>query len=99
MSAAPSAILVERAVYFETANSDPVSSDAVADLVHELRQPLSSIEAISYFLEMTLPPEQLQARQYMRRLQQLVDQAESVLERAVSTTRKPPASATTVGAA
>jgi hypothetical protein len=47
------------------------------------------MEAISYFLEMTLPADQLQARQYMRRLQQLVADAELILERAVSAARKP----------
>ncbi len=67
---------------------------AIGELVHELRQPLSSIEAIAYFLEMTLPPEQFQARYYMRRLQQLVDEAELILERTVVTARKPPAAAT-----
>ncbi len=48
---------------------------------------------------MTLPAEQLQARHYMRRLQQLVDNAELILERTVSTVRKPPASAASVGSA
>lgn len=47
-----------------------------------MRQPLSSIEAIAYYLEMTLPAEQLQARQYMRRLQQLVDEANTILHHA-----------------
>jgi hypothetical protein len=31
---------------------------------------------------MTLPPEQMQARQYMRKLQQLVDEANSILHHA-----------------
>jgi signal transduction histidine kinase len=54
----------------------------IRDVIHDLRQPLSSIEAIAYYLEMTLPAEQGEARQYMRRLQDLVDQANSVLQRA-----------------
>ncbi len=49
------------------------------ELVHELCQPLSSIEAIAYYLEMTLPAEQSRERQYMRRIQQLVDQASVAL--------------------
>ena len=65
------------------------SSDELArDLIHDLRQPLSSIEAIAYYLEMTLPPELIQARLYMRRLQQLVDQTSSVLEDAAAGVRK-----------
>ena len=75
---------------------NPASKEAIQELVHELRQPLSSIEAIAYYVEMTLPPEQLQARQYMHRLQELVTQADSVLK-AASVTRKPPASAATAG--
>jgi hypothetical protein len=52
-----------------------------------MRQPLSSIEAIAYYLEMTLPAEQLEARQYMRKLQQLVDQANTILHHAAMDVR------------
>ncbi|HYL35346.1 MAG TPA: hypothetical protein VEV17_05495 [Bryobacteraceae bacterium] len=89
MSVVAPAFLVETPAYFEP----PAAREAIGDLVHDLRQPLSSIEAIAYFLEMTLPADQFQARQYMRRLQQLVVEAESILERTVSAARKPPASA------
>lgn len=79
MSAA--AILIESPTYLE-ANSMPERDEVVRDFIHDMRQPLSSIEAIAYYLEMTLPAEQLQARQYMRRLQQLVDEANSILHHA-----------------
>jgi signal transduction histidine kinase len=46
--------------------------ERLRDLVHELRQPLSSIEAIAYYLEMTLPAGQFEARQYMAQIQRLV---------------------------
>jgi len=69
--------------------------DILADFVHELRQPLSAIEAIAYYVEMTLPPELLQARQHMHRIQELVAQAESALAGAASAIRKPAASAAT----
>jgi len=59
--------------------------NAVHDFIHDLRQPLSSIEAIAYYLEMTLPAEQFQARQYMRRLQQLVEDANTILRQAALT--------------
>lgn len=89
MSAA-SAILVESPLtYLEAAPLASAADEAVRDLIHDLRQPLSSIEAIAYYLEMTLPADQFQARQYMRRLQQLVDQADSVLERAATDFKKP----------
>jgi signal transduction histidine kinase len=79
MSAA--AVLIESPAYIE-ATSAPLRDEAVRDFIHDLRQPLSSIEAIAYYLEMTLPPEQLQARQYMRKLQQLVDEANEILHHA-----------------
>jgi signal transduction histidine kinase len=79
MSAA--AVLIESPLYLEN-SSMPERDEFVRDFIHDLRQPLSSIEAIAYYLEMTLPAEQLQARQYMRRLQQLVDEANSILHRA-----------------
>jgi light-regulated signal transduction histidine kinase (bacteriophytochrome) len=76
MSAA--AVLIESPTYLE-ANSMPERDEVVRDFIHDMRQPLSSIEAIAYYLEMTLPAEQLQARQYMRRLQQLVYEANTIL--------------------
>ena len=88
MSAVPVAV-VESPAYFEVASQSLSSEETIHNLVHELRQPLSSIEAIAYYLEMTLPAEQFHARQYMRRLQQLVDQADSALKHAASDVRKP----------
>jgi len=82
MSAAQ-AVLVQTP-YLETMTSGSPSEVLVRDLIHDLRQPLSSIEAIAYYLEMTLPPEQIEARLYMRRLQQLVDQTSSVLGHAAA---------------
>jgi signal transduction histidine kinase len=87
MSAAQ-AVLVQAAPYVETKTSRSLSNELVRDLIHDLRQPLSSIEAIAYYLEMTLPPEQIEARLYMRRLQQLVDQTSSILQGAAAGVRK-----------
>jgi signal transduction histidine kinase len=86
MSAA-AAVLVESSTYIEAvpavgAVSAPARDSAMLDFIHDLRQPLSSIEAIAYYLEMTLPAEQGQARQYMRRLQQLVEEANTILHHA-----------------
>ena len=87
MSAAQ-AVLIETAPYLETMASGSSSDEMVRDLIHDLRQPLSSIEAIAYYLEMTLPPDLIQARLYMRRLQQLVDQTSAVLQDAAVGVRK-----------
>ena len=75
-----------------------LAGDSLHELVHELRQPLSSIEAIAYYLEMTLPAEQFQARQYMWRLQQLVEQTNALLEQRVGSARKPCARAPSASA-
>ena len=69
------------------------------ELVHDLRQPLSSIEAIAYYLEMTLPAGQFEARQHMlSQLQRLVADTNTILERSVGTQRKGCARAAGAGA-
>jgi phosphoglycerate-specific signal transduction histidine kinase len=93
MSAAAPAFLVDSPQYLD-AHSEPLPvEETLQVMVHELRQPLSSIEAIAYYLEMTLPAEQGQARLYMRKLQQLVDQASAVLDSTLPPGRKPCGSA------
>jgi signal transduction histidine kinase len=87
MSAA--AVLTESSLYVETPLRASSPDERLRDLIHELRQPLSSIEAIAYYLEMTLPAEQVQARQHMTHLQRLVEEANAVLERGAGIVRKP----------
>jgi hypothetical protein len=60
----------------------------VQTLVHEMRQPLSAIEAITYYLEMTIPPEQMEARSLLLRLHDLVQESNSILVEALSSARK-----------
>lgn len=62
------------------------TEDAISTLAHDLRQPLSAIEAIAYYLEMTLPAEQLEARQHLLRLQELVEHSSTILSHAVNAT-------------
>lgn len=96
MSAA--AVLVEAPLYRETPLAVSSPEDRLRELVHELRQPLSSIEAIAYYLEMTLPVGQVQARYHMTQLQCLVEEATAILERSAGTVRKPCARAHSAGA-
>jgi len=56
---------------------------ANADLIDDLRQPLSSIEAIAYFLEMTLPTSQMNAVCHLHRIQELIAEANSLLDQRV----------------
>jgi len=51
-------------------------------MTHDLRQPLSTIEAIAYYLEMTIPGELLEARTLLARVQQLLESADGILDRA-----------------
>jgi signal transduction histidine kinase len=87
MSAA-TAVLAETPCYVDGSVAIASPEDRLRDLVHELRQPLSSIEAIAYYLEMTLPAGQFEARQYMSQLQRLVADTNTILERSVGTSRK-----------
>lgn len=79
------------------ASVEMASEERLRDLVHELRQPLSSIEAIAYYLEMTLPAGQCQAREYMVQLQRLVEDTNTILERAVGAVHKGCARAASAG--
>ncbi len=63
------------------------TEDAICTLAHDLRQPLSAIEAIAYYLEMTLPAEQLEARQHLLRLQELVERSSDIITNAVNALR------------
>jgi signal transduction histidine kinase len=82
--AAAQAVRIESPIFLQDENSVHSPEDAVRDLVHELRQPLSSIEAIAYYLEMTLPADQFLARHYVRRIQQLVEETTSSLGKTAS---------------
>ena len=48
-------------------------------LAHELRQPLSTIEAIAYYLEIMLPADQLEARRYLARVRRMVEESNCIL--------------------
>jgi len=87
----------EAPVYKEASVAIASPEERLRDLVHELRQPLSSIEAIAYYLEMTLPAGQFEARQYMAQVQRLVADTNTLLERSVGTRRKSVARAANAG--
>ncbi|MSV34970.1 MAG: HAMP domain-containing histidine kinase [Bryobacterales bacterium] len=57
------------------------SSHAVAlqTIAHELRQPLSAIESIAYYLNLVLPKEHHRAREEASRLQHLIQQSNWIL--------------------
>ena len=55
---------------------DPI---ALRDLAHDLRQPLSTIEAIAYYLTLVLPRDDGKTHEQLDRLQQLVEQSNWIL--------------------
>ena len=61
----------------------PATASATPELfqhvAHELRQPLSAIEAVAYYLEMILPSFDPRPREQVRKLRFLVDQANAIL--------------------
>ena len=63
-----------------TAASVPVLPQVALQMIaHELRQPLSTIESIAYYLGLVLPRGDDRARQQVARLQQLVEQSNWIL--------------------
>ena len=63
-----------------TAEPFPVFPQVAMQMIaHELRQPLSTIESIAYYLSLILPPGEDRAREHVARLQQLVEQSNWIL--------------------
>ena len=56
-----------------------VSPAALDDLVHDLRQPLSTIESLAYFLEITSLDDTV--RGHLQRIQAMVSRAHAILDR------------------
>ncbi len=59
-------------------------------IAHELRQPLSAIESIAYYLSLALPRDSRPARKQARRLQQLVEQSNWILTSALQVSDNTP---------
>jgi len=78
--AVPQPVVLEESVYGGSRASLEVS---IRELAHSLRQPLGAIEAIAYYLEMTLPAEQIEARGHLLRLQRLVEESSTILQDAI----------------
>lgn len=53
--------------------------EVVRHLAHELRQPLSTMESLAYYLDIILPRGEVRARQQLEKMQQLVQQANWIL--------------------
>lgn len=56
---------------------------ALRQIAHQLRQPLSAIEAIAYYLAISLPPGESRALEQVERMQRLVEDTSLILTDAV----------------
>jgi signal transduction histidine kinase len=61
-----------------------VRVDAFATVVHDLRQPLSSIETIAFYLSMVLPPGDAKIQEQLARIRELVQESNEILSRAAA---------------
>jgi signal transduction histidine kinase len=57
---------------------------ALRDIAHDLRQPLSTIEAIAYYLSLVLPHDDEKTHEQLDRLQLLVEQSNWILSNGLS---------------
>lgn len=90
-------VLAETRYYTDPPAPIPSGDERLRELVHDLSQPLSSIEAIAYYLEMTLPAAQFEAQHYMSEVQRLVADANAILQRTACPARKSCARAGSAG--
>ena len=58
--------------------------EVLATLAHELRQPLSNIEAIAYYLKMIVPQDDVKIQGQLARIRELVEQSNWILSSAIS---------------
>ncbi|HEU0120056.1 MAG TPA: hypothetical protein VFQ91_05980 [Bryobacteraceae bacterium] len=63
----------------ETADTNLPAQDVIRHLTHELRQPLSALESIAFYLQMTVGDRGSDITAQVNRLQQMVDSANWVL--------------------
>jgi signal transduction histidine kinase len=68
----------------------PDTAEALRQIAHQLRQPLSTIEAIAYYLSMTLPPRESKAIGQLEKMQLLVQEANVILSDAMHYFRAAP---------
>jgi signal transduction histidine kinase len=66
-----------------TAAPTATAGEVVRYIAHDLRQPLSTIESIAYYLDITLPDTEVQVRAQIGRLQQMVEQCNCILTDAI----------------
>ena len=64
---------------------EPNAETIIRNLAHELRQPLSALESIAFYLDLMLSQEDPKTRKQLRRLRQLVEQSDWAVSNAILT--------------
>lgn len=82
------------AIAQDSAPADVISmpADALATVVHDLRQPLSSIETIAFYLSMVVPPADVRIQAQLARIRELVQESNEILARGLQQPAAPPCS-------
>src|SRR5438874_13804583 len=75
------------------ANPGTASSSFLRLIAHELRQPLSTIESIAYYLTLILPPGDRRSQEHLAHIQQLVGQSNWIISSGLHLSELPHASA------
>ncbi len=57
--------------------------EVLSTIVHDLRQPLSNIEAIAYYLMLVLPKSDEKIQAHLERIRELVQQSSDILSNSV----------------
>ena len=68
--------------------SERAPDDVLRTLAHEIRQPLSAIESIAYYLSLVLP-QNVRHREQLARIQQLVEQSNWILANSLQLAQTP----------
>jgi signal transduction histidine kinase len=61
------------------------SDEVVAEFIHQLRQPLSALEALTSYLDLITPAENKLVHEQLRRMHVEVDQADQILKNGLRT--------------
>lgn len=76
--------------------AEPSAAQVVRHLAHELRQPLSTLESLAFYLDIVLPEADERCREQLEKIQTLVRQANEIVDDAVYFTQASTPNPTTV---
>jgi signal transduction histidine kinase len=63
------------------------SEDMLADFAHQLRQPLSSLDALAFYLDLIAKPEDARVHEQLQRVHAEIARADQVLREGLCTLR------------